>query len=101
MAYQRMITEEMSSVGGGSSAAAAAAYTELEDKAAAAAALTNIASPKTMEPIHHYDAHGQRAPYKEGAYVISRDKDGRVMRRRWCTYTAIRTLCFSIDDSFS
>lgn len=38
------------------------------------------------EPIHHYDVHGQRAPYQEGAYIISRAMDGRVLKRRWCTY---------------
>lgn len=35
------------------------------------------------EPIHLYDAHGQRAPYREGPYFIAREKDGRVIKKRW------------------
>jgi hypothetical protein len=36
-----------------------------------------------------YDSHGQRAPYKEGPYFVSRAKDGRVIRKRWCEYERV------------
>lgn len=39
----------------------------------------------THEPIHLFDSHGQRAPYKEGPYFIAREKDGTVVKKRWCT----------------
>ena len=39
----------------------------------------------TPYEVHVYDAHGQRVPYKEGPYFVSREKDGRVVRKRWCT----------------
>ena len=39
----------------------------------------------TDQEIHVYDSHGQRAPYKEGPYFIAREKDGRVIKKRWCT----------------
>lgn len=45
---------------------------------------------QSQDEIHVYDAHGQRAPYKEGPYHISREKDGRVIKKRWCTSVAIR-----------
>ena len=57
----------------------------------------SAAAPRTTDPSlsssselhqqqqpHLYDSHGQRAPYKEGPYYVSRAKDGRVLRRRWC-----------------
>jgi len=37
------------------------------------------------KPIHEFDCHGQRTPYKEGPYFVSRDKDGRLVKKRWCT----------------
>jgi len=36
------------------------------------------------EPIHLYDIHGQRVPYKEGPYFIAREKCGKVVKKRWC-----------------
>jgi hypothetical protein len=40
-----------------------------------------------QEPILFFDAHGQQAPYKQGPYLFARDKDGRVVKKRWCEYS--------------
>lgn len=38
------------------------------------------------EPIHEFDIHGQRTPYREGPYFLSRDAAGRLVKKRWCKY---------------
>lgn len=38
------------------------------------------------EPIHEFDCHGQRTPYREGPYFLSRDAAGRLVKKRWCKY---------------
>jgi BT1 family len=101
MAYHRMTDESMNSTntrgawsaggsvtGGGSSIAASYIPPNHHHKVEA--------PPIIKEPIHHYDAHGQRAPYQEGAYIISRDKDGRVYKRRWCTYYTAQPCIFVV-----
>ncbi|GAX25667.1 hypothetical protein FisN_15Lh036 [Fistulifera solaris] len=35
------------------------------------------------EPIHEFDCHGQRTPYREGPYFLSRDAAGRLVKKRW------------------
>lgn len=36
------------------------------------------------DPVPFFDSHGQQAPYREGPYYIARQKDGRVIKKRWC-----------------
>ena len=45
------------------------------------------------EPIHEFDCHGQRTPYKEGPYFLSRDAAGRLVKKRWCKCTTALNSC--------
>lgn len=44
--------------------------------------------PSVDEPeeVYEFDQHGQRAPYKEGPFILSRDQTGRVVKKRWCKF---------------
>lgn len=44
--------------------------------------------PSVVDPpppvVYEFDQHGQRAPYKEGPFILSRDQIGRLVKKRWC-----------------
>jgi hypothetical protein len=46
------------------------------------------------EPIHEFDCHGQRTPYREGPYFLSRDAAGRLVKKRWCKYRSVAPQSF-------
>lgn len=47
--------------------------------------------------IHVFDSHGQRTPYKEGPYFVTRSKEGRVFKKRWCEYIQRRLSVVWLD----
>lgn len=46
----------------------------------------DVDTVRTGEPLA-FDAHGHRAPYREGPYDFHHDADGRLIRKRWCKCT--------------
>jgi hypothetical protein len=97
--YRRLETDNASlrSLGGSSStpqvhpsAAAESAARKLDElspsDSSAVISRQNSSWTQHQEPVPFFDAHGQQAPYKQGPYLFARDKDGRVVKKRWCEY---------------
>lgn len=98
--YRRMETDNASLISFASSAATPqihpSAAAELAARQVDALSSNNSSSDQLQqqqqqqpwvqhqEPMLFFDEHGQRAPYKEGPYFIAREKDGRVIKKRWC-----------------
>jgi hypothetical protein len=47
---------------------------------------SSYAQSEGSQSLHMFDCHGQRTPYREGPYFVHHEKDGRRIKKRWCTY---------------
>ena len=56
---------------------------------------SSYAASEGSQSLHIFDCHGQRTPYREGPYFVHHEKDGRQIKKRWCTYR----ICFVIFHS--
>jgi hypothetical protein len=73
---------------------AGASYSRMSDASTIPINLESDASPssyatpalQTGDGVHVFDRHGQQTAYREGPYQMSRDKDGRLVKKRWCTF---------------
>lgn len=41
-------------------------------------------------PIGLFDSTGMRAPYRQGPYDYHHDEDGRLIKKRWCTFAVMK-----------